>query len=60
MHCRSAENSLTTCSRVLPSGGSRVPTVITIGEIWGERRGAGKRKERVEGKEGKEEDKMNE
>jgi len=45
---------------VLPSGGSRVPTVITIGEIWGARRGAGKRTERVEGKEGKEEDKMNE
>ncbi len=34
LHCRRAAKSLTTCSLVLPNGGSRIPTVVTIGAIW--------------------------
>ena len=56
LQCKREENNLTTCSRVFPSGGSRIPTVVTMGDIWEGRGGEGgeRRKERGERGEKKE------
>lgn len=51
LQCKREENSLTTCSRVFPSGGSRIPTVVTMGDIWEGRGGeGGEKRERRKGK----------
>ena len=52
LQCKREENSLTTCSRVFPSGGSRVPTVVTMGAIWERERG-GEGGEEKEGRKGR-------
>ena len=50
LQCKREENNLTTCSRVFPSGGSRIPTVVTMGDIWEGRGGeGGEKRERRKG-----------